>query len=492
MALPDVEHSRNRAAARNTAALLTSRVAISAMGWAGSIVIARILSPEQWGQYSFVFGLLGVLSVLTDLGVGRVVLARLVDESDPDVPLVASSFIALRAALGLLGYLAAIGYVVLLDYPTEVVRATAVAGLVVVVATPSHALTMLFQSRLRMSLVAAAETLGQLVQLVLTLLAALFAPLFLIFILPVLVNEIVTLMLKLRALRRGIGIRPARQVQLWRWRGMLIDAIPLAIGTALATLLYKIDILLLGQLDTFESVGLYSIGYKFADVLAIVTSAVVGPAMTLWLRHWPGSPERFRERTRATVLTLAMIGALAVTGFWAAARPIITLLYGQRFEASVLSTRLLLLGACLSMITQVGFNVLVATGRQRIYPFVGLVGLGLNVALNLVLIPRASFNGAATATLITEALVLVVMWVLVIRTLRIPGLLPFGRLLALAASSAAIVLAAEALTPILPWPVLGCMAGAATLATGFALDLPGTRAAVGAVRTRLGARRGGR
>lgn len=481
----EVDDARSRAAARNTAALLTSRVAISAMGWAGSIVVARLLSPTQWGQYSFVFGLLGLLGILTDLGVGRVVLARLVDERDPDVPQVASAFIALRVVLGLFGYVAGLAYVVLLHYPGQVVRATAVAGIVVVLATPSHALTMIFQSRLRMSLIAAAETLAQVVQLALTLLAALFAPLLLIFILPVIANEVVTLTLKVRALRRGIGLRPARQVQLWRWRGMLLDAVPLAIGTALATLLYKVDVLLLSQLDSFDSVGLYTIGYKFADVLAVVTSAVIGPAMTLLMSHWPGSPERFRERSRQTALALALLASLALTGFWAIARPLVTLLYGERFGAAVLSTRLLLLGACFTMIAQVGFNLLVASGRQRLYPLVGVVGLAINVGLNLVLIPRASFTGAAVATLITEALVLVVMWVLVVRSLRVPGLLPLGRLAAVAAATAGIVLASEVFAPIVPWPLLGAASSAAALATGYALDLPGARAVVALVRSRV-------
>src|SRR5690349_6902640 len=108
------------AAGRNTLALLLSRLAISIMGWAGTVLIARLLSPTDWGVFSFVFGLLGMMSIITDLGVGRVVLARLLDEdSDPEA--FASSFVALRAALGLLGYGIAVGYVVLMGYSGDVV-----------------------------------------------------------------------------------------------------------------------------------------------------------------------------------------------------------------------------------------------------------------------------------------------------------------------------------------------------------------------------------
>lgn len=474
-----VHDDRNRAASRNTAALLASRAVVASLGWVGSIVIARMLSPTDFGQYYFVFGLLGILSIVTDLGVGRVVLARLVDEDDPDVPLVSSAFIALRVLLGLFGYAVAMAFVVLLDYPAQVVRATALAGLVVVIATPSHALTMIFQSRLKLTVVAVAESLGQVVQVALTLLVALVAPSLLVFVLPVIANELFKLFVKVRGVLRGdTGPRPARQVQLWRWQGMLIDALPLTIGTAMTTLLYKIDVILLSRLDTFESVGLYSVGYKFADALEMGTAAVVAPALTLMVAAWPHDPTAFRDRVRSSVLLLAFLASVTVAGFWSAAEPLLTGLYGDRFSAAVLSTQLLVVGACLAMVTEVGLSVLIASGRQRLYPWIGLLGLSVNVGLNLYLIPRWSFEGAAVATVITELLLVAALWLLVARTVPCARLLPLGRLAAVAASTAGVILLTEALSEVLPWLVVAGLAGLGALAAGWALDLPGARAAV--------------
>lgn len=496
-ALDGGEGATGRAASRNTAALLASRLAVAAMGWFGSILIARALSPTRWGEFSFVFSLLGLLGVVTDLGVSRVVLVRLVGGLDPaaqqdpvdreDARHVVSAFIALRAVLGLLGYGLALAYVIALGYPAEVVQATAVGGLVVVVATPSHALTLLFQSRLRLTVVAAAEALGQVVQLVLTVLAALLAPRLLVFVLPAVVNEVVKAGLKLRGVRRGdTGELPARTVQLWRWGPMLREAVPLALGTALTTLLYKVDVLLLSHLDTFESVGLYSVGYKFADVLEVVGSAVLGPVMTLLVAAWPGDPAAFRERSRRTALLLGMLAALAGTTFWVATEPVVTLLYGARFAPATTATRLVVLGACLALLSQLGFTLLVAAGRQRVYPVVGVAGLGLNVGLNLILIPRYSIEGAAAATVATEVVVLAVMFALVRQTIPVRGLVPTGRLAALLAASIGVALGGLALAPVLPWPVLVVLAAIAVLLCGWALGVPGVDPAL--LRMRRAAR----
>ncbi|WP_127784263.1 oligosaccharide flippase family protein [Rhodococcus sp. X156] len=478
----------NRAAVSNSVALVLSRVVIAAMGWLGSVLVARALSPEAWGQYSFVFGLLGLLSIITDLGVGRVVLARLVADDEREVSLVAGSYIALRLVLGLLGYLVGLGFVLALGYPGEVVRATAVAGIVVVVATPSHALTVLFQSRLRLTVVAIAESVGQAVQLLLTVLAAVLAPTLLIFVLPVIVNELVKITWKLRAVRRGeAGPLPARHVGAHRWRALLVDALPMTVGAGLGMLLSKIDLLLLSRLDTFDSVGLYSVGYKFADVLDVVSYAVITPVLTLLVRAWPGDLAEFRRRVQESALALAVLGAVSLAVFWAAAEPILRLLYGERFGEAAFASRMLVLGSCFGMLTYLGFMVAVSAERRRAYPLVAVVGLVVNVGLNLVLIPRMSYDGAAIATVATEALVLVLIWTVAARAVR--GLVPLGTGLGLVAVTAAVIGLSELLVDVLPWPLVSAGSGLVVLAAAWLLRVPVVRGAPAFVRERWTARR---
>ena len=70
----------------------------------------------------------------------------------------------MRGALGLLAYAVAMAFVVLAGYPPEVVRAMAVAGLVVVLASPSNAYDAVFQADVRVGPVAVANVVGQAVQ----------------------------------------------------------------------------------------------------------------------------------------------------------------------------------------------------------------------------------------------------------------------------------------------------------------------------------------
>ena len=450
-----------RAAAKATLAVVASRIVVAALGWAGSVIVARSLDPEQWGQFSFVFALLGVMSIVTDLGVGRVVLARLIDGDPEEVGRTASSFIALRTLLGVVGYLFALCYVVLLGYPGEVIAATAVGGLVVVFATPSHALSVLYQSRHRLLLVAIAEGAGQALQLLLTVAAALYAPVLLIFVLPAVANEVFRLVAKGVGLRsRSLGLRPSRHVEVHRWRRMLGEAVPLAIGFALTIAMMKIDILMLSLLETFDAVGQYSVGYKFSDIIDTIVLAAVAPVSTMLVAAWPSQPEVFRERSRTAATIFGLAGGVCVVAFWPSATPVIRLLYGERFVAAAPAARLLVVGAALMALIILGVFLLTAAERQRRYPVVALFGLALNVVLNLLLIPRLSYYGSAIATVITWAVTVILLWIVVARSMPVRGLLPIRNLSLLTVLVAAIAAGGYYLVQWLPawWPVVSVAA----------------------------------
>lgn len=457
-----------KAAAQATLVALVSRLAIAVLGWLGTVIVARTLSADAWGQFSFVFTLLALMAIFTDLGVGRIVLSRLIDGDPDEIAATASSFVALRVALGLFGYLFAVGYVVALSYPGQTVAATAVGGLVVVFATPGHAITVLFQSRHRLGLPAIAEILGQTIQLALTVAAAMLAPYLLVFVLAPVAKEIIALVIKIVGVRRrSIGVPMSRHIGVHLWRDMLRDAIPLAIGFALTMAMLKVNVLVLSQLKGFDAVGYYSVGSKFSDMMDTISVAAAGPVTTLLVAAWPADPAGFRQRTRTAANLFAVAGATAVAAFWPSAEQLVTLLYGDRFALSATAARLQVLGSAMLALIVLGVYLLATTGAHRRYPPVAAVGLAVNVATGLVLIPRMSFDGAAVAVVASLAITTVALWVVIARTVPVPGLLPLRALLILVAVTTLVVAGATQLAGHLPWPLVSALAALVVLGTGY-------------------------
>lgn len=460
---PGREHEQKRQGLlANTGALLVSRVLMAGLGWGGTVLVARNLTREQFGEFTLVFTVLGMLSIVTDMGVGRLAISGVLD-SQRDRARFAGSYLVLRTLMGLVGYLLAVGFVMVAGYPPIVVRATAIAGLVVVFATPSHAYDLAFQVHLRMGRVAAVNTVAMMAQFSLTAAVVVRGGGIVWLTVPAVLCEVVTLAMKAPLAHRLLPIRYNIDVGLW-W-SMLREAAPISLGAALATLYYKVDSLMLSKLDTFVAVADYGIAYKFVDLAHFLPSALATTVLTLLVRAWPDDVEAFRSALRRGLALLGVSAGLVLVCFVAFADEVVILFYGTDYADVADATRILVLAECIAYFSSLAFAALVASNRHRRYPFITLVGLVGNVALNAVLIPARSFEGAAMATLATEVLVVVLLW----RELaNVEGIRPFGfdvlRAPAGATAVAALVVVITT-AAALPWVIAGTTVAAAYLAT---------------------------
>lgn len=277
--------------------LFVSRLIVAAAGWIGTIIIARQLSPSGWGGYSFVFGLLGIVGIVVDLQVGRFVLSEVLEAGD-DAGRVIGSYVCLRALIGLVALAVAVAVVLVGGYEDRVVWGTVVAGLGYLFISPGNGLIVWFQARLWLRPVAVSNVLAAFTQLGVVVAVAVLARGTLVqFAAAFVAAQFVILAWRTRVLLRH-HIRFPLRVDPARWWSWTKEAVPLTIGLALVTLYYKIDIVLLGQLDTLRAVGQYGIGYKFADLAGSLSLTFLVPLMTVMVAAWPDDVAAVRRYFR--------------------------------------------------------------------------------------------------------------------------------------------------------------------------------------------------
>ena len=59
---------------------------------------------------------------------------------------------------------------------------------------------------------------------------------------------------------------------------------------AIGTVYFRIDAVMLSQLDDLRAVGLYGIAYKFSHLLVFLPTAIMAPTFTLLVVSWPAQP----------------------------------------------------------------------------------------------------------------------------------------------------------------------------------------------------------
>ena len=89
--------------------------------------------------------------------------------------------------------------------------------------------------------------------------------------------------------------------------------------------------------------------------------------------------------------------------------PLMTRLFGQDFAPAAPPFRILCIGLGFVFAIWVLHAVAISVNRERLLLTTGIIGLVVNVAVNLYLIPYYGANGAAIATVTGEAVSLVVL-----------------------------------------------------------------------------------
>ncbi len=457
----------------NTGSLIVSRVGMAVLGWGGTLLIARSLSLHEFGQFTLIFTILGLLSVVTDMGIGRIAVRGMLGDVHHDPVHFASAYVTLRTTLGVVGYVLVLLIGLLMGFSADMMAATAVAGIVVVLATPSAALDVIFQARMAMGVPSAAGVGGLTAQLALTAAIAAAGGSLLWFVVPAVACQVVVLAWKFPLAYRLVPVRLV--VDRVIWVEMLREAVPLTLGFGLATLYYRIDAIMLSRLDSYEAVGIYGVSYKFIDIVDFAATAVTVPLLTVLVRAWPGDVAAFRDAVRRSVMLTGVIGGLAAVGLIGFPGPLTTLLYGADYAVGEHATRVLMVAQALALFSALVLTCLVAVERHRSYPLVMLGGLVLNVCANLVLIPRLSYEGAAAATLGSEVVVLGLL-LLLLRRVRVLWPLRLGRLAVVPLALGLALGAGWAADLAVPWPVA---ATAATLVFVAVVVLGGVVAAAG-------------
>ena len=272
--------------------LVVGRYVVAALAWVATLIVVRELSVNQFGRYQLIFSLLGIIGFIADLRLSRIVLRDLMAVDGDEAGEIVGSYLGMRLVIGVISYVIAMAWMLLGNYPNDVVVGTAVAGLNLVILSGAFAVILLFEARLWLRDVAIANVLGQIVQTALTIAISFFGVASILWFSWSTVANAIALTLWL-VLVMGRTVRVRIRVEWVRWWLWLKEAAPLALGAALDTVYFRIDIVMLSLLDTYHAVGVYSVGYKFSDLLGALPLAVVTPALTMLVAAWPNDPDAF-------------------------------------------------------------------------------------------------------------------------------------------------------------------------------------------------------
>ncbi|MHB8159383.1 MAG: flippase [Thermoleophilia bacterium] len=213
----------------------------------------------------------------------------------------------------------------------------------------------------------------------------------------------------------------ARRLERDQWGGYLKAALPFGLIVAFYLVYFRIDSVMISFFRGDDEVGQYGAAYNLVSALLFLPAGLVA-ALFPRLAGAFNSPEDNLDWPfqRAARWLLALSLPMAV-GIWLLAEPLILALLQDTYLPA--ATAFAILGWTLPVwfITFLQGNLLTIIERQKAVAVVGLANMILNIGMNLVVIPRFGFTGAAVTTLITEIIGLTQMFWLLRRNISLAG-----------------------------------------------------------------------
>lgn len=361
------------------------------------VYVVRYLGPADFGKLSYAVSIIGIVSVIAGLGLEQVLVKHLVMAPEDRLDIIGTAFALKIVAAGIATAIAVAYSWLLGDDPTVQAIIWIIAGGMFFqcfnvvdswyqsrissrYTVYSSLISILVASGLRVWCVYSGKPLIYFAWLITGESAAIAAGLFICY---------------------HVTDKTVRQ---WRFRikiarKMLAESWPLIFSGFVGVLLMRIDHVMLKEMVNQKTVGEYSAALKLAEAwyfIPMVISSSLAPAIT---RAKGVSSNFYKTRLVNLYGLLTFISVFLSSLTIVFSEHIVRLLYGKQFTsaASILSIYVV------SNIF-VSFGVaksiwVVLENQQSATLIIQSIGTGLNIALNLFLIPVYGAHGAAMATL---------------------------------------------------------------------------------------------
>lgn len=404
---------------RNSIAASLGSWAIKLLNFAFIIFVVRTLGEAGLGRYATVVAFVGLFSVFFELGMSQFT-ERDIARNPERARELFWNLVVLRFMLAFagVGIVTAIG--IAAGYDRIIVLGIFLFSLTFLLAAFQTPLTTLLTANERFDLSVSLQVVGQLVTIGLGFVLLTLGYGFIGLLLTGFVAMPVQIVLTVIAIRRnGLAKFPV-SITPRSWRAFVLASLPFGLTSLALTFNFNVDTVILGLFHSEATVGWYNASYRLIfNVVGLAGGFLLVMTPSLAREH-ALDPDRVRRWIESGLRWMIALAVPAGIGLAMLSDRVIDVLYGPEFLPAATALAILAFDVPLMLLNSFFGNVTAATGLEKPAAGIYLGSAGLNVVLNLLLIPTFGIIAAASVTIATDFLSLVVFVVLLRSRLTSP------------------------------------------------------------------------
>lgn len=192
-----------------------------------------------------------------------------------------------------------------------------------------------------------------------------------------------------------------------------------AVSLSAQSIYNDIDKTMLVRFSTLESAGIYGAAYRLIDIAFAPIRSLLFAAYARFFQHGASGVRGSLGFAMRFVPIAAAYGFVAGVGLFVMA-PVVPWVLGEGYANAVDAIRWLSLIPFLRALHYFAADTLTGAGHQGLRSGVQVLVAVFNVLVNLWVIPRYSWRGAAWSSLASDSLLMIVLWITVIYLVRKP------------------------------------------------------------------------
>ncbi len=389
--------------AQNTSFLTVASVLQKVISFFYFVFVARLVGVENTGVYFFAIAFTTIFTVVADFGLGPV-LTREAARFPDRIPNYFNTVFWTKFFFGLGTYGLVLFFANILNYDGLTKQLIYISGITMFFDNLTTVFNSIFRARKNLIYESLAVIGAQFTTLIIGTVALLqgwsLVWLILAYTIPSFLNSV----FMSQALHRVYGYKIKFLWNIAVFKIFLSVALPFALAGILSRLYSFSDSLLMSKLLTKKELGWWSVPYKIGFAFQFVPVALSASVYPVFSDLFLSDKSKIGQLFEKSWRYLFVIVFPLAFGLIAIADPIIRHIFGEEYVPSILPLRILLLSLIFGFLALITGALLNATNKQKIQSLIMFFALLLNIILNLILLPIIRINGAAIATLVSNAL----------------------------------------------------------------------------------------
>lgn len=372
------------------------------------LIIPRFLGAEQYGAFLGVTSLIAILAPFATLGIGNILVKNVARDREVFPEYWGNSlFLSLISGMILIAIGAVAARALLpLSISWTLILLVAVSDLLFIRVLDNACLA--FQA---FDMLGRNATLNVTASVVRLLAAVALVLMFrhsdaLLWGVFYLISSIVVCAIAIVWVQRSLG---SPKLALHRLRPEMAEGFYFSLSLSAQTIYNDIDKTMVASLSTLSAAGIYGAAYRIIDTAFLPVRSLLGATYASFFRHGAKGVQASTQYAKK-LLPRPMAYSVAATALLYFGAPIVPHVLGAEYRPAVDAIRWLSALPILKTVHSFIADSLTGAGLQGTRTAVQVVVGVVNVALNFWLIPLYSWRGAAWASLVTDTLLAIGLW----------------------------------------------------------------------------------